>query len=125
MISKTTRLAVWISLAWSLLVLSFVGLHYFGVLDVLRGERAPAFLDGLIALGGYFIVAPLILFLHILAIRATHQRTAHPKRNSKVLVSTAGAMFLIAFLTGFSIGLYLLPSAILLLIASIISITNT
>jgi len=123
---KTTRLIVLISMAWSLLALSCVGLSYFGVLDVLWGRMAPPSFEGLIALGGgYFIVTVVILLLHILAIRATHQGTAHPKRNSKVLVSTAGAMFLIAFLTGFSIGLFVLPSAILLLIASIISITNT
>ena len=126
MISKTARLTVWISTGWSLLALSIVGLDYFGVLDMLRGKTAPPSLAGLIALGGgYFIAALVILLLHILAIRATHQGTAHPKRNLRVLVFTAGAMFLIVFLTGFTIGLYLLPSAILLLIASLLSIANT
>ena len=126
MISKTTRLIVWISAAWSLLALSLVGLFYFEVLDILQGNIEPPSFGGLIALGGgYFIVVLFILLLHVLAIRVTRRSTTHPKRKSQGLVSITGVMFLIVFLTGFSIGLFLLPSAILLLIASILSITNT
>lgn len=108
------RLIVWLSMTWSLISLIIVGFPYWG-----GDAPSPPIAWKLADSAGYFAVILVVLLLHIMALRVISSSTTS-KQATRILVSATGGVFLIAFLTGFTVGLYILPSGILLLIASLL-----
>ncbi len=115
-LSGFVRSIVVVSGLWGLLVPIAAYLASTGILSLLQGtSNGPTIPDltGLLVQGGgYFAVALITVTIHALALH-------FGRFNSKALVLAMAAMFVISFLTGFTIGLFLLPSAFLLLMASI------
>jgi hypothetical protein len=101
-------------MVWSLLALGIVGFPFWS------GSSSSGAVN--LAFGtGYLVIVLVVLVLHIVALKAvsSYSPSTHVSRKLALIM---GSMFLIAFLTGFTIGLYILPSAILLLAATILSI---
>jgi len=114
---KIARLAIAASSVWNALLFCFLILGFFG-----SEEKVP--LGVQLARGqGILLIGTLILAMHIIAIRYSGQEP--PSMLSKItVVLVFGGMLTLAFLTGFTIGLLVLPSPVLLLLASILLLTD-
>lgn len=110
------RLIVWASMAWSFVALAVVGFPLWS--GASQSSRSPSnFIFG----AGYIVTFLVIMLLHIVALRAASKSPAG-RWASLTLMICSGSIFLVALITGFTVGLYVIPSAILLLIASLLSV---
>ncbi len=114
---KIARLAIVASSVWNALLFCFLILGFFG-----SEEKAP--LGVQLARGqGILLIGAFILVMHIIAIRYSWQEPL-PMLSKITVVLVFGGMLTLAFLTGFTIGLLVLPSPALLLLASILLLTD-
>ncbi len=119
--SKFVGLLVIGSGCWSLLVIVISGLYVSGVLDWLLGQvdrsSLPPFEFLIASSGGPLVLALVVVLIHTLVLFVAHS-------SARGLLLATGGMFLISFLTGFTVGLYLLPSVVVLLLAAIVAISS-
>ncbi|OIN90176.1 MAG: hypothetical protein AUJ21_08610 [Anaerolineae bacterium CG1_02_58_13] len=114
---KIARLAVVASLIWNVLLFFSLTLSFFG-----SEEKAPLGVQ-LAQSQGILVIGALTLAIHIIAIKYLRQEPV--STFSKIIVVlNCGWMLTLAFLTGFTIGLLVLPSPVLLLLASILLLTD-
>jgi len=101
---------------WGLIIPVIAYLDASGILrlvqDATAGRDMPPLPIVLAEGGGYFAVAAIIAALHVIVLRSG-------RYGARALAAAMAVMFGISFLTGFTIGLFLLPSAFVLLVATI------
>lgn len=118
-----SRLLAMASAGWSLLAFSVVYFKFLGVLNWPRNDISPPSFDEVIRNiplgGGYYGVALFLILMHGIALRATRLNP-----NPIALMLVTGVMGVGVFLTRFTIGVYLLLSTALLLVATILSILS-
>ena len=113
---KVTRIFAVISFIWVFLLFGCLATTYLGI-----GNPEPfsiRFAEG----GGVIIIGAVVLMLHILLILAVYKKFSTQISKIVLLVSSFG-MGIMTILTGFSIGTLLLPSAILIILTSILFLT--
>lgn len=110
---RIARISLGASLGWVLLVFASVAGSVFQV------SEGPATLWQYLARGaGFLVIAALALVLHLLALWATWRGA--PRTRKLFTALAALGMALIAFVTGFTIGGFLLPAVGLLLVAAVL-----
>ena len=110
---KLARIAAIISLIWALFLFGCLVMTYLGI-----GSPAPLSYR-FAASGGMIDIGAIVLWLHSLFLLAAYQKFSRQFSKIVFLLSPCG-MLLLTILTGFMIGTLLLPSTILLILASIL-----
>jgi hypothetical protein len=115
---RLARSLVLLSVGWTCLVLLSVYDGYLGVSGWFTGTEPVPSLRGFLGLvavgGGYWAIGILSGLFHWIALRAVGSRSnplAHPRR--RLLLAAVG-MTAISVVTVFTMGLFLLPSIVLL-----------
>ena len=113
------RILVFVSAGWTCVFLLSVYVGYLGVRGWFTGSEPVPSLGGLLGLvavgGGYWAIGLLSGLFHWIALRAVGSQSspsAHPRR--RLLLAAVGMMALSA-VSVFTLGLFLLPSTVLLL----------
>lgn len=115
---KIVRLAVVASLIWNALLFFSLTVNFLG-----SEEKAPLGVR-FTQSQGILVIGTLTLAIHIVAIKYLRHQPLSTLSKTMVVLS-CGWMLMLAFLTGFTIGLLVLPSPVLLLLANIILFTDS
>jgi apolipoprotein N-acyltransferase len=113
---KLARIASIISLVWAVFLFGCLAMSYLEI-----GSPAPLsyrFAQS----GGVIVIGAIVLLLHSLLLLAAYQKFSRRISIIVFTLSPAG-MLLLTILTGFTIGTLLLPSTILLILASILFVS--
>jgi hypothetical protein len=113
---RVARIFVLISMGWILLIFgclfsSFIELFNFSVPISLK----------MASTGGVLLVGSICFTLHLFAFSLTKRAEKSSVRNRLFLILPTTVIIFIAYITGFSIGPLLYPSAILLSLSNLLS----